>query len=182
MRFTELPLRGSFLVSIDAHVDERGLFARAFCEREFQEHGLKTNIVQCNLSQNHKQGTLRGMHYQRTPFAEVKMVRCIRGVIYDVIIDIQPDSPTFLKWSGVTLSAANRDLLYVPEGFAHGYQCLADDTEVLYMVTQFYEPSSEAAIRWNDPAVGIEWPISDPILSSRDASHPDFLITAHKGA
>ncbi len=176
MIFVETPLQGAYLIQIEPCSDERGMFARGFCQREFLEHGLKTNIVQCNLSYNVKRGTLRGMHYQLQPMAEVKMVRCIRGTIYDIIIDVRPESKTYLKWYGVELTAENRTLLYVPEGFAHGYQSLGDNTEVFYMVTQYYAPEYERAMRWNDPLFRIKWPILDPILSDKDANHPDFTM------
>jgi dTDP-4-dehydrorhamnose 3,5-epimerase len=175
MKFTETDLKGAWLIDLEPRQDERGFFARAFCQRELEQHGLKSQIAQANLSQNVKKGTLRGMHYQRAPFAEVKMVRCINGAIHDVIVDIRKESPTYLKWRGFDLTRDNRRMLYVPEGFAHGYLALADDSEVLYLVTQFYTPDHEAAIRWNDPAIGIRWPIADPILSPKDAIHPDFV-------
>lgn len=174
MIFEALRLPGAFLIDLELRKDERGFFARAFCQKEFAAHGLKTEMVQANLSQNVSKGTLRGMHYQRSPFAEVKVVRCTHGSIHDVILDIRPESPTYRKWLAVELSRENRRALYVPEGFAHGYQALEDDTEVLYLVSQFYTPSHEAAIRWNDPQFGIEWPLADPILSPKDAVHPDF--------
>jgi dTDP-4-dehydrorhamnose 3,5-epimerase len=175
MIFTETALEGAYLIDVEPRRDERGFFARAFCAREFEQHGLKTQIAQANLSQNVKKGTLRGMHYQKPPFAEVKLVRCTQGAIYDVIVDLRRDSPTYLKWVGVELTRDSRRMLYVPEGFAHGYQALTDDSEVFYMVTQFYAPDHEAAIRWNDPAIGIRWPIADAILSPKDAVHPDFV-------
>jgi dTDP-4-dehydrorhamnose 3,5-epimerase len=175
MIFTELPLQGAHVIELEPRQDERGFFARGFCVNEFKQHGLKTEIVQANLSHNVRRGTVRGMHYQRAPFAEVKMVRCVNGAIFDAIIDLRPDSPTYLKWAGVELSRDNRRLLYVPEGFAHGYQSLTDDSEVLYMVTQFYSPQHEAAVRWNDPRFGIAWPLGEVILSPKDAAHPDFV-------
>ncbi len=174
MIFTELPLAGAFVIDLEPRRDERGFFARAFCAREFEQHGLKTGIVQANLSQNAHKGTVRGMHYQRAPHAEVKMVRCVSGTIFDAIIDLRPDSLTYLRWTGIELSHENRRMLYVPEGFAHGYQALTDDSEVLYLVTEFYSPQDEAAIRWNDPRFGIAWPIADAILSPKDTVHPDF--------
>lgn len=174
MIFEALALPGAFAIDLEPRGDERGFFARAFCQKEFAAHGLATEMVQANVSQNVSKGTLRGMHYQRAPFAEVKLVRCIHGTIHDVIIDLRPDSPTYLNWLGVELSRRNRRALYVPEGFAHGYQALEDDTEVLYLVSQFYTPSHESAIRWNDPRFGIRWPLPDPILSPKDAAHPDF--------
>jgi dTDP-4-dehydrorhamnose 3,5-epimerase len=172
--FRELELPGAFTIDLEPRQDERGFFARAFCQHEFAAQGLKTEMVQANLSQNVSRGTLRGMHFQRAPFAEVKVVRCVHGAIYDVIIDIRPESPTFRKWVGLELTRANRRALYVPEGFAHGYQALEDDTEVMYLVTQFYTPGHESAIRWNDPQFGVRWPISNPILSPKDAIHPDY--------
>jgi dTDP-4-dehydrorhamnose 3,5-epimerase len=176
MRFTETPLKDAYIIEIEPKTDERGMFARAFCQREFEEHGLRTDIVQCNVSRNVSKGTLRGMHYQLAPFAEVKMVRCVRGAVYDIIVDIRPGSPTYLKWFGVELTADNRTMLYVPEGFAHGYQALTDDSEVFYMVTQFYAPDFERGIRWNDSLFRIEWPLSDPIVSAKDGTHPDFEV------
>jgi dTDP-4-dehydrorhamnose 3,5-epimerase len=172
--FTETPLPGAWLVDLEPRRDERGFFARAFCAREFEAHGLKTGIVQANVSRNVARGTLRGMHYQRAPFAEVKMVRCIAGAVFDAIIDLRPDSPTRHRWFGVELRHEDGRMLYVPEGFAHGYQALADGSEVLYLVTQFYAPQHEAAIRWDDPLFGIRWPVMPPILSPRDAVHPDY--------
>jgi dTDP-4-dehydrorhamnose 3,5-epimerase len=174
MKFIESSLRDACIITLEPKCDARGMFSRAFCQHEFHAHGLDVNIVQCNLSQSLARVTLRGMHYQLAPFAEVKLVRCIRGAIYDVIIDIRPTSPTYLKWFGTELTAANRHMLYVPEGFAHGYQTLSDDSEVFYMVSQGYAQDYERGIRWNDPACGLEWPIADPIISPRDASHPDF--------
>ena len=174
MKFTELPLAGAFVVDLDPRTDDRGFFARGYCEREFRERGLQTGIVQVNLSQNVRRGTVRGMHYQRSPHAEVKMVRCIHGAIFDAIIDLRPDSRTYLQWTGIELAREARRMLYVPEGFAHGYQALLDDSEVLYMVTQFYAPEHEAAIRWDDPLFNIRWPLPDVVLSPKDAAHPDF--------
>jgi dTDP-4-dehydrorhamnose 3,5-epimerase len=174
MIFTEAPLRGAFVIELEPRSDERGFFARAFCQNELAEHGLKHGITQANMSYNFKRGTLRGMHYQLPPHAEVKMVRCIAGAIYDVIVDIRKDSPTYLKWFGIELSAANRKMFYVPEGFAHGYQALTDDSEVLYLVTEFYTPNAERGVRWNDPSFKIVWPIAEAILSPKDAVHADF--------
>ena len=174
MIFTETPLAGAFVIELEPREDERGFFARAFCKNELAEHGLPNEIVQANLSFNHRRGTLRGMHMQTPPHGEDKMVRCIAGAIWDAIVDLRPGSPTYLKWFGVELSAANRLMLYVPKGFAHGYQSLTDGSEVLYMVTQFYTPGAERGLRWNDPAFGIPWPVGDPILSPKDAAAPDF--------
>jgi dTDP-4-dehydrorhamnose 3,5-epimerase len=174
MIFTETPLAGAFLVDLEPRRDERGFFARAFCAREFAAHGLKAEVAQLNLSQNLRRGTLRGMHYQRPPYAEAKTVRCVAGAVYDAIIDLRPGSPTYLEWFGVELSHANGRMLYVPEDFAHGYQALEDGSEVLYVVSQFYAPDHEAAIRWNDPRFGIRWPLPNPLLSPKDAAHPDY--------
>ena len=174
MIFTETPLAGAFVIALEPRDDERGFFARAFCQNELAQHGLETTIAQANLSFNHRKGTLRGLHMQNPPHGEDKMVRCITGAIYDAIVDLRPGSPTYRQWFGVELSAANRLMLYVPKGFAHGYQSLTDGSEVLYMVTQFYTPGAERGLRWNDPAFGIAWPLPDPILSEKDAAAPDF--------
>ena len=174
MIFTKLALDGAFLVELKKIEDPRGFFARAFCQREFEQHGLNPRLVQCNISFNPARATLRGMHYQRAPFAEVKLVRCIRGGIYDVIIDLRRDSPTYRQWQGVELTAGNRRMLYVPEGFAHGYLSLTEDSEVFYQVSEFYAPGSEAGIRWNDPAFAIKWPVEPRVISDKDLAHPDF--------
>jgi dTDP-4-dehydrorhamnose 3,5-epimerase len=175
MIFTELDLRGAYAVDIEPIEDDRGFFARSWCANEFAEHGLTTRVAQSNVSFNRRQGTLRGMHYQVAPHAETKLVRCTRGAVYDVIVDLRADSPTFKRWVGLELSADNRRALYVPEGFAHGYQTLAPDTETHYQVSEFYTPGAERGVRWNDPAFTIEWP--DPanaFLSEKDAAWPDF--------
>lgn len=174
MIFTETPLAGAFVIALEPRGDDRGFFARAFCQHELAAHGLETTVAQANLSYNHRRGTLRGLHMQNPPHGEDKLVRCITGAIYDAIVDLRPGSPTYLQWFGVELSAANRLMLYVPRGFAHGYQSLTDGSEVLYMVTQFYAPGAERGLRWNDPAFGIAWPLAEPILSPRDADAPDF--------
>jgi dTDP-4-dehydrorhamnose 3,5-epimerase len=175
MIFAETDLRGAYLVDLEHREDDRGFFARAWCATEFAAHGLSTRLVQANISFNTRPGTLRGMHYQVEPHAEAKLVRCTRGAIYDVIIDLRPDSPTYKRWVGVELTAENRRALYVPEGFAHGYQTLVAGTETFYQVSEFYAPEAERGVRWDDPAFGIEWP--DPgnaILSDKDACWPDF--------
>jgi len=174
MQFTEIKLKGAYVITPDLIQDERGFFARAFCKNEFEEHCLNPNTVQCNMSLNHKTGTLRGMHYQLPPYSEVKLVRCTSGSIYDVIIDLRPESPTFKQWVGTELSATNHQMLYIPEGFAHGYQTLEDNTEVFYQVSAFYHPEAENGLRWNDPAFGINWPIPVSTVSKKDASHPDW--------
>ena len=173
--FTETELSGAFIVDLEPREDSRGFFARAWCADEFAGHGLATRLVQANLSFNDRAGTLRGMHFQHPPAAEAKVIRCTRGSIFDAIIDLRPDSPTFKQWIAVELTADNRRALYVPEGLAHGYQTLEPDTETLYLVSEYYTPSAEGGVRWDDPAFGIEWP--DPrsaILSEKDANWPDF--------
>ena len=175
MIFTRLALDGAYLIELKKIEDHRGFFARTFCQREFEEHGLNPRLVQCNISFNPARGTLRGMHYQRVPFAETKLVRCTRGAIYDVIIDLRSDSHTYRLWQGVELTAANRRMIYVPEGFAHGYLSLTDESEVVYQVSEFYTPGSEAGIRWDDPAFAIKWPIEPKVISDKDRAHTDFV-------
>lgn len=174
MIFTETQLKGSYVISIEPIEDERGFFARAWCQQEFENHGLNSDISQCNLSFNHRKGTIRGMHFQIEPYREVKLVRCIRGSVFDVIIDLRMDSDTFKSWIGVELSAENRRMLYVPKGFAHGYQTIDDNTEVFYQVSQFYKPEVERGCRWNDSAFGIKWPLEVTLISSKDRNYPDF--------
>ena len=174
MKFSPTSLEGAWVIDLERIEDDRGFFARAWCQREFAEHGLNAQVVQCNVSFNHARGTLRGMHYQVAPHREVKLVRCTRGKIYDVIVDLRPDSPTYKGWLGVELTAENRRMLYVPEGFAHGYQTLEDASEVFYQVSEFYQPGSEGGLRWNDVAFGIDWPLEPTVMSDKDRSHPDF--------
>lgn len=174
MLFTETTLKGAFFVDLERRTDDRGFFARTFCAREFEEHGLKPAVAQCNLSFNQKKGTLRGMHFQIPPAAETKLVRCTQGAVYDVIIDIRPDSPTYMQYIGVELTAENRRALYVPEMFAHGYQTLTDNAEVMYQVGEFYTPGYERGLRYNDTAFNIEWPIPVTVISAKDASWPLF--------
>jgi dTDP-4-dehydrorhamnose 3,5-epimerase len=174
MIFQETTLRGAYLVDIQRLEDERGFFARAWCQREFEAHGLNPRLAQCNISFNHKKGTLRGMHYQAAPFEEAKLVRCTMGAIYDVIIDLRPESPTFKQHFGVTLTPETRTMLYIPEGFAHGFLTLVDNTEVFYQMSEFYAPDYARGLRWNDPAFGIEWPAGVQVISERDANYPDF--------
>jgi dTDP-4-dehydrorhamnose 3,5-epimerase len=175
MRFIETILKGAFIIIPDLIEDERGFFARAFCRREFEENALNPDLMQCNISFNESKGMLRGMHYQSGPQAEVKLVRCTAGAIYDVIIDLRPESPTFKQWLSTELTGNNHHLLYVPEGFAHGYQTMTPETEVFYQVSAFYHPASERGIRWDDPAFGVEWPLPITVISKKDASHPNWV-------
>ena len=174
MRFTPSELPDAVIIDIEGHVDQRGLFARTFCEEEFAAAGLPTRFVQSSVSFNTRRGTLRGLHYQAGPRPEGKVVRCTRGAIQDVVVDLRPTSATFLRWVGVELTAENRRALYIPPGCAHGFQTLTDDSEVLYLMTEFYAPEMARGVRWNDPVFGIDWPIANPTMSERDATFPDF--------
>jgi dTDP-4-dehydrorhamnose 3,5-epimerase len=176
MIFEETKLKGAFVIRIEKIEDERGFFARAWCQKEFAAHGLNLQFVQANLAANRNKGTLRGMHYQVAPYQEAKLVRCTKGTLYDVIIDLRPDSATYGKWFGTELSAANNKMLYVPGNFAHGYQTLKNDTEAFYLVSAFYSPAHERGLRWNDPAFGIEWPVTEKVvISEKDQNWPDYL-------
>ncbi len=170
MKFTETKLKGAFIIDLELRNDDRGGFARTFCAKEFEDHGLKPTVAQCNLSFNYKAGTLRGMHYQVAPACETKLVRCTKGAIYDVIIDMRPESPTYRQHIGVELTAENRRALYVPELFAHGYQALTDEAEVVYQVGEFYTPGYESGLRYDDPAFAIAWPVSVTVISEKDAA------------
>ena len=172
MLFTQTKLKGAFIIDLEPRQDRRGFFARTFCAKEFEAHGLKPAVAQCNLSFNHKKGTLRGMHYQIPPAAETKLIRCTQGAIYDVIVDMRPESPTYLQHIGVELTAENRRALYVPEMFAHGYQALSDGAEVIYQVGEFYTPGYERGMRYNDPALKIDWPLPVSEISQKDAAWP----------
>jgi dTDP-4-dehydrorhamnose 3,5-epimerase len=172
--FTETKLKGAYIIEPELHVDERGFFARTWCEAEARAQGLDPTVVQCNISFNKRKGTLRGMHYQTAPFAEAKLVRCTSGAIFDAIIDLRSDSPTYRHHLAVVLSADNRRMLYMPEGFAHGFQTVEDDTEVAYQMSCAYSPDHGRGVRWNDPAFGIDWPEPDPIINQRDMAYPDF--------
>lgn len=174
MIFHDLPLPGARLIEIEPRSDDRGFFARAFCEEEFAKAGLVPHYPQINMSGNRKRGTFRGFHYQLPPRAEVKVLRCIRGSVYDVMIDLRPQSPTYLKSCGAEISADNRKMLYTPMGFAHGYIALTDDAEVLYMASDTYSAADERGLRWNDPRFSIELPIAPEIISPKDAGWPDF--------
>jgi dTDP-4-dehydrorhamnose 3,5-epimerase len=176
MIFTETELKGAFLIEPERRPDERGFFARTWCQREFQAHGLGTAWVQCNVSFNKQKGILRGMHYQTSPYAETKLIRCTMGAIYDVIIDLRPDSPTFKRWVALELTSDNRCMVYIPEGFGHGFQTLAAGTEVFYQMSQFYAPEYARGVRWDDPTFGIYWPADERIISERDRSFPDFPL------
>ncbi len=178
MIFTRLKLPGAVLIELDPKKDERGFFARTFCTEEFAAAGLSPKVLQCSVSFNKYKGTLRGMHYQKAPFEEAKLVRCTAGAIFDVIIDLRPGSPTFKQYYSVVLSAENRTSLYVPEGLAHGFQTLRDDTEVFYQMSQRYSPESAAGVRWDDPAFGIEWPADERIITDRDRTYPDYRESA----
>jgi dTDP-4-dehydrorhamnose 3,5-epimerase len=174
MIFTETPIPGAFVIDLEKRGDERGFFARAYCEKEFADHGLVTRFVQVNNSLSAQKGTLRGMHYQLGPMAETKVVRCIRGALYDVILDLRPGVPTFGQHFGAELTADNRRMMYVPKGFAHGFITLTDATEAFYFVDEFYGPNYERGIRWNDPRFKISWPLAPTVLSEKDANHRDF--------
>lgn len=174
MKFHRTPLEGAYTVELEKRGDDRGFFARYFCEREFSDEGLETRFVQINNSLTAKKGTLRGLHYQLPPAAEVKLVRCVRGSLWDAIVDLRPSSPTYLKWFGAELSAENRAMMYVPRGFAHAILTLTDDVEAIYLVSSFYGPEQERGLRWNDPAVQIDWPIEPQEISTKDAGWPNF--------
>ncbi len=175
MIFSETKLKGVFVVDLAPHYDERGFFSRSWCQKEFTDQGLDPRLVQCNVSYNKQKGTMRGMHLQFPPFAEVKLVRCTRGSIYDVIIDLRRKSASYLQWLGIELTSENHRALFVPEGFAHGFITLEDDTEVFYQMSEFYSPECSRGYRWNDPVFGIQWPIPVAVISEKDAALPDFV-------
>lgn len=174
MKFTETRVKGVFVVELEVLEDERGFFARSWCEREFREHGLDPALAQCNISFNKVAGTLRGMHYQVAPHAEAKLVRCTQGAIYDVVVDLRPESPTYCGWVAMELTARNRRMLFIPTGCAHGFQTLVDESEVFYQMSVAYHAASARGVRWNDPAFAVSWPRANPVLSERDAAYPDF--------
>jgi dTDP-4-dehydrorhamnose 3,5-epimerase len=173
--FTETSLEGAYSIVPERLEDERGFFARTWCRREFEKHGLDSRLAQCSISYNRRAGTLRGMHYQAAPHGETKLVRCTVGSIHDVIIDLRPRSSTYLRHFATVLSAEGREMLYVPVGFAHGFQTLEPDTEVFYQISEFHEPSAARGVRWDDPAFDIEWPPAERTLSERDRNYPDFV-------
>jgi dTDP-4-dehydrorhamnose 3,5-epimerase len=179
MKFRPTAVHGAHLIDLERRGDDRGFFARFFCENEFADAGLIKHFAQINTSLTQKRGTLRGMHYQLPPSAEVKVVRCIKGALFDVVLDLRPDSPTFGKWFGETLDAENRTMMYVPEGCAHGFVTLADDTEALYLVSHPYGPEDERGIRFNDPRFAIDWPVSPTEVSAKDSNWPDFDPAFH---
>ncbi|MBI4620269.1 MAG: dTDP-4-dehydrorhamnose 3,5-epimerase [Desulfobacterales bacterium] len=180
MIFTETKLKGAYIIELEPIEDERGFFARSFCQKEFEKHGLNPCIVQCNISYNKTKGALRGMHYQVAPYEEAKLASCIRGAIYDVIVDLRPDSPTYCQWFAVELTAhrspltAPYKMLYVPKGFAHGFQTLESNSVVFYQMSEFYHPECGKGIRWDDPAFGINWPLPIQSISKKDISYPNF--------
>lgn len=175
MIFVETGLKGAVIIELERREDKRGFFARSWCRKEFEKSGLNSRLVQCNISFNRNRGTLRGMHYQIAPHEEAKLVRCTMGAIYDVIIDLRPESPTFKKHIGMELNAQNRKMLYAPEGFAHGFLTLEDNTEVFYQMSTFYAPEYSTGVRWNDKAFGIRWPCDVSVISDRDQTYPDFI-------
>jgi dTDP-4-dehydrorhamnose 3,5-epimerase len=174
MTFNETALSGVFEIGIQAIRDERGFFARAWCRSEFEQHGLESILVQCNISFNVRKGTLRGLHFQAAPFAETKLVRCTQGAIYDVVLDLRPQSTTFKSWVAVTLTAENRNMVYIPKGCAHGFLTMQDETEVFYQMSEVHNAESARGVRWNDPAFGIAWPDRVEVISDRDRNYPDF--------
>ncbi len=174
MKFTETKLKGGFVIDIQKIEDDRGFFARGWCKNEFEEHGISSNLAQANLSFNRFKGTLRGLHYQASPHEEAKLVRCTKGGIFDVMVDLRKDSPTYGNWVGEELTAENHRMLLVPEGFAHGFQTLEDDTEVFYQVSEFYTPNAEQGARYDDPAFSIQWPLDVSVISDKDANWAAF--------
>jgi dTDP-4-dehydrorhamnose 3,5-epimerase len=176
MKFTPTKISGTYLIEIEQIIDERGFFARSFCANEFHQHGLNSNFAQCNVSFTSKQGTIRGMHYQVSPYTEAKLVRCTSGAIYDVILDLRPESPTFKQWVAAELTADNHQMFYIPQGCAHGFQTLANDTEVFYQMSEIYSANAARGVRWNDPAFGIEMSLAVSSISDRDRKYPDFIM------
>ncbi len=176
MQFKPTKLKGAYIIELEPRVDERGFFARTFCQEEFSRQGLNPRVAQCSVSYNRRKGTLRGLHYQMAPFSETKLVTCLTGSIYDVIVDLRPDSPTYCEWLGIELSARHpRSVLYIPENFAHGFQTLENHTEVFYQMSELYHPESARGLRWNDPAFHIDWPKDERIVTDRDRNFPNFV-------
>jgi dTDP-4-dehydrorhamnose 3,5-epimerase len=174
MIFHQTKVAGAFEIHLEPRTDDRGFFARSWCQEEFQSHGLNPKVAQCSVSFNTRKGTLRGIHYQAAPYPEAKVVRCTQGAIYDLVVDLRPQSPTFKQWVGVTLTAANRHMLYVPEGCGHGFLTLAEDTEVFYQISEFYKPELSRGVRWDDPTFQIVWPTKVEAISERDRTYPNF--------
>jgi len=174
--FAETRLKGAYTVDIKKLADERGFFARGWCQDEFSKHGLNPNVVQLNIAFNHKRGTLRGMHFQKAPKAEAKLVRCTRGAILDVIVDLRRESPTHGQWLGIELTEENHRMLYAPEGFAHGYQTLVDRTEIYYQTSEFYAPELASGVCFDDPAFGIQWPLAVEVISNQDRNWPPYSL------
>lgn len=174
MIFHKTKLSGVFEISIEPKTDERGFFARSWCVLEFEQYGLSTEMVQCNISFNEKKGTLRGMHYQAEPHGEAKLIRCTQGSIFDVVVDLRPESETFKEWVGVSLTAAKRNMIFIPAGFGHGFLTLEDHSEIFYQMSEFYYPELSRGVRWDDPAFQIEWPELPTVISERDRTYPDF--------
>jgi dTDP-4-dehydrorhamnose 3,5-epimerase len=174
MIFKDTPLKDACIIELEKLRDERGFFARYYCQNEFREHGIKFDIVQSNISYNKLKGTLRGLHYQAKPYEEAKLVRCTKGAVYDAIIDIRPDSESYKKWIGEELNEQNHRMLYIPKGFAHGFITLEDKTEVTYQMSEFYTPGVGKGIRWNDPALAIDWPVDVKVISPKDKNWPEF--------
>ena len=178
MLFCETKLEGVFEIHLEPRADERGFFARCWCQKEFEDKGLNPSLVQCNLSVTSRKGTLRGMHYQAAPHEEAKLVRCARGAIYDVVLDLRPQSVTFKEWVAVSLTSEKRNMIYIPEGCAHGFLTLEDDVEVFYQMSEFYNPESARGVRWDDPAFRIDWPEEVKVISERDRTYADFKLGA----
>jgi dTDP-4-dehydrorhamnose 3,5-epimerase len=174
MTFYETRLSGVFEIHLQLHPDERGFFARTWCRKEFEGHGLNSQLVQCSVSFNTRKGTLRGIHHQAAPYPEAKLVRCTQGAIYDVVVDLRPQSPTFKRWIAVVLTAENRNMVYVPEGCAHGFLTLKDQSEIFYQMSEFYHPEASRGVRWDDPAFRIDWPEKVEMISERDRTYPNF--------
>ena len=180
MKFIETILPGAYIIELTGFADERGFFARTYCKNEFQQIGFAGEWLQMNHSITNLKGSIRGMHFQNPPFSEVKMVKCIAGAVFDVIVDIRKNSPTFLKWYGAEISAENKKMMFIPDGFAHGFQTLTDDCGLIYHHSNFYTPAAEAGLKYNDPFINIEWPLAITTISERDKNHP-YLTTAFKG-
>jgi len=174
MKFKDTKISGAFEIHLDCRFDERGFFARSWCQREFEEHGLNPNLRQCNVSFNSHKGTLRGLHYQSAPYPESKLVRCTSGAIYDVVVDLRPESPTFKEWVGIVLTSTGRNMVYVPAGCGHGFLTLEDETEVFYQMSEFYYPELARGVRWDDPTFQIVWPRGVEVICERDRTLPSF--------